>query len=151
MVLFTTLVNFRLLSNGTLHEGLQLVISPETGTVLRRTGYIGGEIVDLEDAIVAPGFLELQMNGWDGVHFSGLSEESEAEIEAVDGKDGKDGVKVMERKGRMLGREERLEKVARGLLERGVTGFWATVPTVEKEAYEKVSWQLCCCSMTWFS
>lgn len=115
MVLFTTLVNFRLLANGQLHEGLQLVISPETGLVLRRTGYIGGDIVDLDDAIVAPGFLELQMNGWNGLHFTQVAAMEEAE------------------------REEKMRGVAGELLKRGVTGFWATVPTVGMEEWGKVS------------
>jgi N-acetylglucosamine-6-phosphate deacetylase len=115
MVLFTTLVNFRLLSNGQIHEGLQLVISPETGTVLKRTGYIGGDIVDLEDAIIAPGFLECQVNGWAGVHFTELGKDSEEEA------------------------ARKMEKVAGELLKKGVTGFWATVPTVAREEYEKVS------------
>lgn len=115
MVLFTTLVNFRLLSNGTLHEGLQLVVSPETGLVLQRTGYIGGDIVDMEDAIIAPGFLELQMNGWAGLHFTALVEMEDTE------------------------REERLKGVAQEMVKYGVTGWWATIPTVDKGQYEKVS------------
>lgn len=115
MVLFTTLVNFRLLSGGTLHSGLQLVISPETGLVLHRTGYIGGDIVDMEDAIIAPGFLELQMNGWAGLHFTALAEMEETE------------------------REEKLKGVAQELVKHGVTGWWGTVPTVEQGVYEKVS------------
>jgi len=115
MVLFTTFVNFRLLRDGQLHEGLQLVVSPETGLVLHRTGYIGGDIVDLDDAIVAPGFLELQMNGWGGLHFTQLGEMSEDE------------------------REERLRGVAQQMVKRGVTGWWATVPTVGKEEWMKVS------------
>lgn len=112
MVLFTTFVNGRICRNGEIVEGDQLVVSEETGKILRRTGYIGGEIIDLEDAIVAPGYLELQTNGLLGFHFTQFEDEQQYSKE--------------------------LEKVSKHLLTSGVTSFWATVPTVSKIDYEKV-------------
>jgi N-acetylglucosamine-6-phosphate deacetylase len=57
--LFTTFTNCRLCINGQLVEGERLVVSQDTGEILKSTGYIGGEIVDLDDAIVAPGFIDI--------------------------------------------------------------------------------------------
>lgn len=113
MVLFTTFVNGRICRNGEIVEGDQLVTSEETGMILRRTGYIGGEIVDLEDNIIAPGFLELQTNGMLGFHFTHYENDAKYSKE--------------------------LEKVSEYLMTKGVTGFWATVPTVSKDNYAKVS------------
>ena len=89
-----------------------MVTSPETGLVLKRTGYIGGEIVDLEDNIVAPGFLELQTNGMLGFHFTNFENTSQYQAE--------------------------LHKVAKYLVTKGVTGFWVTIPTVSDTAFKRV-------------
>ncbi|QIW96809.1 hypothetical protein AMS68_002327 [Peltaster fructicola] len=71
---FTTFMNCRLCRGGELIEGDQLVVSDDTGDILYRTGYIGGDAVDLEDGIIAPGFLELQTNGMRGFHFTHLED-----------------------------------------------------------------------------
>lgn len=112
MVLFTTFVNCRLCVDGEIIEGNQLVTSEETGAILKRTGYIGGEIEDVDDNIIAPGFLELQTNGMIGFHFTHFTDDQQY---------GDD-----------------LAKVAKHLVSTGVTGFWATIPTVEEEIYKKV-------------
>lgn len=112
MVLFTTFVNCRICIDGEIIEGNQLVVSPETGNIIKRKGYIGGDIVDLDDNIIAPGFLELQTNGRLGFHFTDFQSDQQYELE--------------------------LRKVAKHLVTKGVTGFWATVPTVEESVYKKV-------------
>jgi len=112
MVLFTTFVNGRMCIGGEIVEGKQFVTSQETGRVLPRTGYIGGEIVDLEDCIVAPGFIELQTNGVLGFHFTHFESDQQ------------------------YGKE--LENVSKFLVTKGVTGFYVTIPTVERTEYKKV-------------
>ncbi len=112
MVLFTTFVNGRICRNGELVED-QFVASEETGEFLKRTGYIGGEAVDLEDGIVAPGYLELQTNGMLGFHFTHFEDENQYSRE--------------------------LKTVSKHLVTKGVTGFWATLPTVEEGQYKKVN------------
>lgn len=114
---FTTLVNCRLCINGTLTDSASsLVVSEDTGLFLKRTGYIGGEVVDLEDAIVAPGFLELHTNGLLGFHFTHWTDEEKYSRE--------------------------LERVSKGLVEKGVTGFWPTLPTVEGDIFKKVTTEI---------
>lgn len=117
MVLFTTFVNGRMCIDGELLEGKQLVTSEETGLILKRTGYIGGEIVDLEDAIIAPGYLELQTNGMLGFHFTHFESKPQYSTQ--------------------------LEKVSKFLITKGVTGFWATLPTVAEAEYKKVNIPRC--------
>ncbi|KAJ6191725.1 hypothetical protein J3E72DRAFT_416396 [Bipolaris maydis] len=84
---FTLFTNCRYVLNGELVED-HLVISDETGFILKREGYIGGEAIDLEDAIIAPGFLELHTNGT--------------------------------------------------MATQGVTGFWATLPTIQADEFQKI-------------
>jgi N-acetylglucosamine-6-phosphate deacetylase len=110
--LFTTFTNCRLCINGKIIEGERLVVSQDDGLILESTGYIGGEIVDLEDAIIAPGFLELHTNGANGVHYTIFK--SDAEYQA------------------------QLKNVASFYPSQGVTSFWATVPTIEPALYQKV-------------
>src|SRR4051812_37788770 len=111
--LFTTFVNCRLCIDGKIVYGERLVVSQDTGRILPTTGYIGGEIVDLEDNIIAPGFLELHTNGANGFHYTNFTG-SEAYGSEVD-------------------------RIAAWYPSRGVTGFWATVPTVEEKLYYDVS------------
>ena len=108
---FTLFTNCRYVLDGALVDD-HLVISDESGLILKREGYIGGEAVDLEDAIVAPGFLELHTNGVNGFHFTQFEHE-ESYAARIDG-------------------------VARHYATQGVTGFWATVPTVAPEEFQKV-------------
>lgn len=111
----TTLTNYRPCINGELLVEDQMVIS-ETGKILKkRTGYIGGgdgEMVDLEDGIIAPGYLELQTNGVKGFHFTHFENKEEY--------------------------EKKLEETARYYVTQGVTGFWATIPTVSSDNFQNV-------------
>ena len=109
---FTTLVDCRLCKDGELIQEY-LVISDETGKILNRTGYIGGEIADLNDGIVAPGFLELHTNGVNGFHYTHFEDE--------------------------VGYTQKLEKAAQYYVTQGVTGFWATIPTVSADEFQQVS------------
>ena len=110
--LFTTFTNCRICKNGELIEGERLVASQDDGLILESTGYIGGEIIDLDEGIIAPGFLELHTNGFEGFHFTNF----ESEDQYAKG----------------------LKKVAEGYVKSGITAFWATVPTVDKELYQEV-------------
>lgn len=108
---FTLFTNCRYVLDGELVDD-HLVISDETGLILKREGYIGGEAVDLEDNIIAPGFLELHTNGVNGFHFTQFEDE------------------------KSYGRK--IDDVARHYVTQGVTGFWATIPTVKEEEFQKV-------------
>lgn len=110
--LFTTFTNCRLCINGKIVYGERLVVSEDTGRILKSTGYIGGEIVDLDDAIVAPGFLELHTNGANGFHYTSYTNDTEY--------------------------AESVQKIAQWYPSRGITAFWATVPTVESKFYHSV-------------
>ncbi|KAF7512038.1 hypothetical protein GJ744_002751 [Endocarpon pusillum] len=97
-----------------------LYFSPETGCITPNYYYRteGVERIDLGGAVVAPGFLDLQINGAAGVHFTEL------------------GL----RRGRMAGDRvgELLATIARREVEAGVTGWWATVPTVERGRWSEI-------------
>jgi N-acetylglucosamine-6-phosphate deacetylase len=80
---------------------------------LKREGYIGGEAIDLEDSIIAPGYLELHTNGANGFHFTHFENE------------GSYAAKV--------------DDIAAYYATQGVTGFYATVPTVKSNEFQKVS------------
>ncbi|KAF1916865.1 hypothetical protein BDU57DRAFT_517233 [Ampelomyces quisqualis] len=108
---FTLFTNCRYILNGELVED-HLVISDETGLILKREGYIGGDAVDLEDSIVAPGFLELHTNGANGFHFTHFEDEKSYAAK-VDG-------------------------IARYYATQGVTGFYATIPTVKGDEFKQV-------------
>ena len=107
---FTSFLNCRLCIGGKLVED-QLVVSDDTGLILPRTGYIG-DAVDLEEGIIAPGLLELHTNGLLGFHFTHFSNEKEY--------------------------AGQIDKAAKFLVTQGVTGFWATIPTVSSDEYKKV-------------
>lgn len=109
---FTTFTNCRVCVNGELLDGERLVVSQDDGLILKSTGYIGGDIIDLDDAIIAPGLLEL--------HADVFGDQSSSVLEAPS---------------RL---RTRLESVARQYPSHGVTSFWATVPTIEEDKYEKV-------------
>ena len=112
---FTLFTNCRYVLDGQLVDD-HLVISDETGLILKREGYIGGEAVDLEDSIIAPGLLELHTNGANGFHFTHFEDEKNY------------GAKI--------------DNIARYYATQGVTGFWATLPTVKGEEFQRV----CHCS-----
>jgi N-acetylglucosamine-6-phosphate deacetylase len=108
---FTLFTNCRYILDGELVED-HLVISDETGLILKRDGYIGGEAVDLEDSIIAPGFLELHTNGANGFHFTHFEEEESYAA--------------------------KIDDIGRYYATQGVTGFYATLPTVKSEEFQKV-------------
>ncbi|KAF2090301.1 carbohydrate esterase family 9 protein [Saccharata proteae CBS 121410] len=108
---FTLFTNGRYCLNGELVDD-HLVISEETGLILKRTGYIGGEIVDLEDNIIAPGFLELHANGVNGFHYTHFEDAQQY--------------------------SKKLHETASFYVTQGVTGFWATIPTVKPEVFQKI-------------
>lgn len=111
--LFTTFTNCRLCVGGELIEGERLVVSTEDGgKILQSTGYIGGEIVDLDDGIIAPGFLEIQTNGVNGFHFSSLDDQNQY--------------------------KSNLHETGKFYASQGITGFWATIPTTTPDRYQKV-------------
>lgn len=118
----TSLLNCRLCISGQLIEGKRLIVSEDNGLILQETGFIGGDAVDLDDGIIAPGFLELQTNGVNGFHFTMWDKEAQNA--------GREDAGVWY--------EERLRDTARWYVSKGVTGFWATVPTVERSLYSKV-------------
>ncbi|KAF2114657.1 hypothetical protein BDV96DRAFT_494958 [Lophiotrema nucula] len=108
---FTLFTNARYILNGEIVED-HLVISDETGLILKREGYIGGEAIDLDDNIIAPGFLELHSNGANGFHFTQFEDEK-----SYAGK---------------------IDKIARHYATQGITGFWATIPTVKVEEFRTI-------------
>lgn len=108
---FTLFTNCRYVLDGQLVDD-HLVISDETGLILKREGYIGGEAVDLDDNIIAPGFLELHTNGANGFHFTHFEDETS------------------------YGRK--VDDIARYYATQGVTGFWATIPTVKGDEFRRV-------------
>jgi N-acetylglucosamine-6-phosphate deacetylase len=87
--------------------------SPDQGIIVPNYYYRteGVERIDLGGAIVAPGFLDLQTNGLQGVHFTRLGQKDD---------------------------EEKLLRVARSEVRCGVTAFWCTVPTVVEGSWKKV-------------
>lgn len=98
-----------------------IYFSPDTGTITpnytRSRPDINVTKFDLKGQyVVAPGFLELQINGLVGVHFTTLGQ-----------KGAKEGVD-----------KSNLRKVARELVKKGVTAWWATVPTVAEERWQEV-------------
>lgn len=112
----TSFLNCRLCINGELVER-RFVVEQDSGLILQETGFIGGDAVDLEEGIIAPGFLELHTNGINGFHFSGYAEGNELSVEQYD---------------------QRMADTAKFYASKGITGFWATLPTVETDVYKKV-------------
>lgn len=108
---FSLFTNCRYVLDGQLVDD-HLVISDETGLILKRDGYIGGEAIDLEDSIIAPGFLELHTSGANGFHFTHYENEA--------------------------GYSNRLDHLARYYVTQGVTGFWATLPAAKHEEFQKI-------------
>lgn len=72
--------------------------------------------VNIEDGdVVAPGLIELQTNGLCGIHFTTLTEDNH---------------------------EAALERVSLEMAKNGVTGWYATIPTVEGNRWKQVSARL---------
>jgi N-acetylglucosamine-6-phosphate deacetylase len=108
---FTLFTNCRYVLDGQLVED-HLIISDETSLILKRDGYIGGEAVDLDDNIIAPGFIELHTNGANGFHFTHFSDQQSYTT--------------------------KVDEIARYYATQGVTGFYATLPTVHSDEFQKV-------------
>ena len=72
------------------------------------------EVTPPKKGVVAPGFLELQTNGLLGFHFTHMEGTEKDDSE--------------------------LERIAKYYPSRGVTSFWATIPTVSAENFKKVSY-----------
>ena len=71
---------------------------------------------DMKGSIIAPGYLELHTNGVNGFHFTMLD--------------------YSDTRGTVY--QQRLAQAAKWYMAKGVTGFWATMPTVESALYKKV-------------
>ncbi|KAM3418443.1 N-acetylglucosamine-6-phosphate deacetylase [Cercospora zeina] len=108
----TTFINARLCRDGVLIENEKLVVCTETGKILPGTGCERGNIIDLDGAIIAPGYIELQTNGVKGFHFTNFEDETQY--------------------------AEKLDVAARFLATTGVTGFYPTIPTVPIPHYHKL-------------
>lgn len=100
-----------------------LYFSADTGIITPNYYYRqeGVERIDLDGKVVAPGFLDLQTNGMQGVHFTRLGSQGA-------GGEGSDGLED----------QKMLETVSKAEVTHGVTGFWATVPTVEAARWKQV-------------
>lgn len=108
-----TFTNARICRHGTLHPTSSVYFDTASGLFVRPADTTDVEIVDLQNRILAPAFLELQTNGCVGVHFTNYGNDEEY--------------------------LQNLEKVSRWMVTKGVGGWWATIPTVEKSLYRKVS------------
>lgn len=123
------LKNARVCHEGVLLSGQLLEFSVSTGLILSCStddtngpkdtrSLISGEgqeitFVDLDDDdMVVPGLIELQTNGLCGVHFTTLSEDNH---------------------------EAALGKVSVEMAKNGITGWYATIPTVEGTRWKQVS------------
>lgn len=106
-----------LCSHGNLLPQHNIRFSSDTGMITEVEGIEHAELdekscpADDGNNIVAPGLLELQTNGMCGIHFTTLTFENHI---------------------------EKLQLVARAMVETGVTGWYATIPTVSIESWKKV-------------
>jgi N-acetylglucosamine-6-phosphate deacetylase len=107
----TQFINCRKCVNGTLISSPLTVDS--NGIIIPNTPLPENtQTVDLQNAIISPGFLELQINGALGFHFAHYEEPATYQA----------GV----------------EKLAKYLPKTGVTGFYPTVPTVNSSVFKQV-------------
>ena len=92
-----------------------LIVSNDTGRIVDGTPSSSNntEHVDLGEAIIAPGFIELQTNGMRGFHFTHFEDEQSY--------------------------AHKVEEVARYLPSTGCTSFYATIPTVSSDDFKKVT------------
>jgi len=107
----TQVINCRQCINGSLVSS-PLTISSDGLIIPNSPLPADTQTVDLKNAIISPGFLELQINGALGFHFAHVKESSEYEA----------GV----------------SKLAKYIPTTGVTGFYPTVPTVSPEVFQRV-------------
>lgn len=136
-----------------------LYFSPQTGLITPNYYYRteGVERIDLGGAIVSAGFLDLQTNGMHGVHFSQLGRgkgkarvKAEGRVKVKSGEEEDERGKARSELGQEPGQEDEekddenedetaLARVAAAEVRGGVTGWWATVPTVEEGRWREVS------------
>lgn len=104
-----------------------LYFSSDTGIITPNYYYRqeGVERIDLDGKVVAPGFLDLQTNGMQGLHFSHLRQGGGGQGQEDEAGDAED--------------EKKLERVSQVQVSHGVTAWWATVPTVESTRWKQVS------------
>ena len=119
---FTLFTDCRYILDGTLVQD-HLVVSASTGLILKRDGYIGGDVEELDQNIIAPGYLELHTNGANGFHFTHF-EDSESYA-------------------------TKLNNIADYYPSQGVTGFWATIPTVNASEFQQVRPSFMYCSISY--
>ncbi|KAK3052219.1 hypothetical protein LTR09_006811 [Extremus antarcticus] len=91
---------------------LDEVFTNQSGVTVSGNSKNGAEVVDLHNAIVAPGFIELQTNGLRGFHFTHFTDKDTYAAE--------------------------LDKVSTYLPSTGVTGFYATLPTVASDEFKRI-------------
>ena len=95
----------------------ELVVSEDGYFIGKKTDDVAAaKVIDLEGAIVAPGYIELQTNGMRGFHFTHFDDQASYSA--------------------------KVDEIARYLVTQGVTAFYATIPTVSSEEFKKVSSRL---------
>ncbi|KAI9748706.1 MAG: hypothetical protein M4579_007145 [Chaenotheca gracillima] len=104
-------VNCRQCIGGSLVDR-DLCVSVETGRILEQDYSGAAEEVDLQGAIISPGFLEVQTNGLIGFHFTHYENDEQYLTQ--------------------------LRRVSEYLVSTGVTGYYPTVPTVSAENFQKI-------------
>ncbi|KAK5678070.1 hypothetical protein LTS10_009239 [Elasticomyces elasticus] len=108
-----TIFNARLCIDGQLVSGKALTVSDGIITSISDTSTVDNhEAINLNGAILSPGFLELQTNGLRGFHFTHFDNETAY--------------------------SQKLEEVARYLPQTGVTGFYPTIPTVHSDDFKRI-------------
>ena len=107
----TNLINCLICCDGQLQEG-SLHFNTTTGLVVDGPSDMPESVQDMKGNIVAPAFLELQANGCAGFHFTQFGGPEDY--------------------------QRNLQNVSSYLKTKGVGSFWATVPTVSSEVFQKV-------------
>ena len=107
----TAFINGYLCLRGNLVES-SFFINRATGLIVSEPYDRPDEVVDLNGKLIAPAYIELQTNGCVGVHFTHYEDP--------------------------LVYQTNLKKVSAYMVSRGVGGFWATVPTVSSDVFQKV-------------
>ncbi|KAK5715346.1 hypothetical protein LTR17_016780 [Elasticomyces elasticus] len=109
----TIFINARLCIDGQLVSGKALTVSDGIITSIGDVSTVDNhEAINLDGAILSPGFLELQTNGLRGFHFTHFDNKATY--------------------------SQKLEEVARYLPQTGVTGFYPTIPTVHSDEFKRI-------------
>jgi N-acetylglucosamine-6-phosphate deacetylase len=127
--IITKFTNCRLVRNNRLVEA-DLWVSSLTGKILRSQEEFyehqlsPDQVIDLDGRILAPGFIDVQLNGAQGFDFSVAQDKASAY-------------------------QDGLQLVNKGLIKTGVTSYLPTVTSQRREVYHKVSYwpklpPLCC-------